>query len=109
MYTESPVAEQDTTDPWHWFAARLSADAKTEWLRAIRLDRASIVADPASEVLVPRAEIQRCIHQTQTILVEGDPTQRWTTELLATLAGDDVSALVTLARLESILCESRRR
>lgn len=102
-YTESPVDEKDAIDSWQWFSARLSPDTKTEWLRAIRSDRAAIVADLSTQIPVPREELQRNIRQTQSKLVVGDPIHRWTTELLADLASDDLSALVAIARLEVIL------
>lgn len=102
-YTESPVDEHDSIDPWQWFATRLSSDTRSEWLRAIRSDRAAIVADRSTQIPVPREELQRHIRQTQSKLVVGDPIHRWTTELLANLASDDLSALVAIARLEVIL------
>ncbi|MDP1560813.1 MAG: hypothetical protein Q8M16_05405 [Pirellulaceae bacterium] len=104
-YMESPADEKDATDSWQWFAARLSPDTKREWLRAIRSDRAAFVADLSTQISVPREELQRNIRQTQTMLVVGDPIHRWTTELLADLTSNDLSALVTIARLEVILPE----
>ncbi|MBL8854542.1 MAG: hypothetical protein JNK57_11295 [Planctomycetaceae bacterium] len=95
----------ETEESWQWYAVRLSKDVRAEWLRTIRADRAATEAIQANQTPVARTQIQQAILRMQATLVVGSPLHRWTTMLLAELARDDMAALITLTRLETVLSD----